>query len=100
MGRIGNFFKKIGKGIKKAAVWTSQNVIRPVVHHINNNSVVGAVLDHLGPVGSGIKTAARLAGKAYSVYDNKQQIKDASSGGGIKGVVGGVSKVAELASNG
>jgi hypothetical protein len=100
MGRIGNFFRKIGRGIKKAAVWTSKNIIRPVVNHINNNSVVGAALDTLGPIGTGIKTAARAAGKAYNVYDNRQQIKDASSGGGVKGVINGIAKAKELADNG
>jgi hypothetical protein len=96
MARIGNFFRKIGGGIKKAAVWTSKNIVRPAVKHINQNFLVGAALDTLGPVGTAIKLGARAAGAAYHLYDNRKQIKEASSEGGVgRGITKAVDLVAD-----
>jgi hypothetical protein len=77
MGRLGNFFRKIGRGVKKAAVWTSKNIIRPLVKQINGNpdGIIGKAVDSLGPVGANIKSAAKMAERAYNVYDNRDKFK-------------------------
>jgi hypothetical protein len=68
MGCIGDLFRKIGKGIKHAAGWASEHIIRPAVKVINH-PLVQTGLSKLGPVGAAISKGGQVASAAYGVYD-------------------------------
>jgi hypothetical protein len=68
MGRIGDFFRKVGRGIKKAAGWASEHIVRPAVKIINH-PLIQTGLSKLGPIGAGIAAVGGAAGTAYGIYD-------------------------------
>jgi hypothetical protein len=68
MGRIGNFFSKIGRGIRRGVGWTSEHVIRPLSNVISSPAG-GIILNTLGPVGKTISMAGRAVHAGYNIYD-------------------------------
>jgi hypothetical protein len=66
MGRRGDFFRKIGRGIKRGKVWVSDHWIRPMSNLISN-SVAGMTLDSLGPVWRVVSMAGRAVHMEYNI---------------------------------
>jgi hypothetical protein len=91
MGRIGNFFRKVGKGIKKVgqgiwtgAKWVGNNVVRPVASLISHPGAQ-AILGSLGPIGQGIARVGRLVQDGINVYDEVRKPKPPAPGLGAPG---------------
>jgi hypothetical protein len=74
MGRIGDFFRKIGRGIKKAAGWVSDKIIKPVSGVISN-PLVSMGLGALGPVGKVITAAGNVAHGVYEHHDKQKAMR-------------------------
>jgi hypothetical protein len=75
MGRIGNFFRNVGKGMKKVgqgiwtgAKWVGNNVIRPVAKIISHPATQ-ALLSNLGPKGQIIGSIGSAVNGAINIYD-------------------------------
>jgi hypothetical protein len=76
MGRIGQFFHKIGRGIKRGIGWVSDHVIKPVAEVVSN-PIVGMGLSALGPVGRVVSTAGNLVHAGYGIHGMVQDMKNA-----------------------
>jgi hypothetical protein len=73
MGRIGDSFRKIGRGIKKGICWVSDHVIRPVAEVVSN-PIVGMGLSALGPVGREVSTAGSIVNAGFGIHDMVKDI--------------------------
>jgi hypothetical protein len=57
MGRIGNFFKRVGRGIKKGAGFFAQNILRPISYVASNpitEALINAIKPGVGPAVQGV----------------------------------------------
>jgi hypothetical protein len=60
MGRIGRFFKKVGRGLGKAMKWAGKNLLKPAVK-IAANPIVGELLNKVKPgIGTGVNGIAAV----------------------------------------
>jgi hypothetical protein len=75
MGRIGNFFRKIGRGISKVGHGISNYVIRPAAKILGHPIATAILTKTLGPKGLAISGAAKAVNGVYSLIDKKKEEK-------------------------
>jgi phage-related protein len=76
MGRIGDFFRKVGRGIKKVGQgiwtgvkWAGNNVVRPVARIISHPAAQTLLTTGGGPYGKAVAAIGGAVQSGINIYD-------------------------------